>query len=122
MKKITKIAVLAASLVAFAFTGCGNMFTDATVEGDDFLYGSRSVKINVRADGDIVSFGDDSSARLIAPETIDATEQAGGSDVYEFYMWGEEKLGVLTTTEQATLKIPAKVSFEADVSDEQNFG
>lgn len=114
MKKMTKLAVIAASLLAFAFTGCGNMFTDATVEGDDFLYGSRSVKINVRADGDIVSFGESSEARLIAPETIDATKKDGSDkDVYEFYMWGEEKLGVLTTSEQSALRNPKKVSFEA---------
>lgn len=99
MKKITKIAVLAAGLATLFLAGCNNIVTEvATVEGVT----SKSavpLTINVSSDSDLISFTNPKAAsRSILPEAYDSTK-------VKFYLCYKE------TTAATYTAAPQEVTF-----------
>jgi len=109
MKKTLKLLALAAAFLTVTFTGCFNGLSDATVTGPGV--GGKKVTLYANSDSDIIIFGNGTDdARTIMPGTIDGTD----TSKYKFWLWGEDKLGVLSTSAQAALRKPTEVTFKQE--------
>lgn len=109
MKKTAKWLALAATFLAVMFASCSNGLNDATVTGPGIT--EKRVTLYANSDSDIVIFGNNSEdmARTIMPGTIDGT-----ASKYKFYLWGTDKLGILSNTDATKLATPSEVNFKAE--------
>lgn len=108
MKKTAKWLALVVGLLTVVFTSCGNSFTNATVTGPGVGKG-KTVTLYATSESDIVLFAEsvNETARTIMPGTID------GTTGYKFYLWGTDKLGILSNAASTALGLPAEVTFTA---------
>lgn len=107
MKKTAKWLAIAATFLAVMFASCSNGLNDATVTGPGIT--EKRVTLYANSDSDIVIFANDSenTARTIMPGTIDGT-----ASKYKFYLWGTDKLGILS--DATKLATPSEVNFKAE--------